>query len=265
MDSSWVQTYDPLGFRVALDAGGRRADRRALGALGRRGLRPGGGPGRIGVGAGGCDRGLPHAGVHGRWRPPAMGRASDCCRSAGSCLAAVFLFHLTVRTGQFEVVKHSVAAISPDRRMQALLIAFSLRHVRRRRRRLRHAGGHLGRAADRPRLLAALRRRTGADGQHVAGGLRRPGHADHHAGQGLRASTRWRCQPDGRPAIAVLLADHARVAGGHDVGLAGRARLLAGDRWSAAAASPAIQFVIVELSRPDAGRRASAASARWCR
>ena len=40
-------------------------------------------------------------------------------------LAAVFLFHLTVQSGQFEIVKHSVAAISPDRRMQALLIAFS--------------------------------------------------------------------------------------------------------------------------------------------
>jgi lactate permease len=40
-------------------------------------------------------------------------------------LAAVFLFHLTVRAGQFDVVKHSVAALSPDRRMQALLIAFS--------------------------------------------------------------------------------------------------------------------------------------------
>ena len=40
-------------------------------------------------------------------------------------LSAVFLFHLTVRSGQFEVVKHSVAAISPDRRMQALLVAFS--------------------------------------------------------------------------------------------------------------------------------------------
>jgi lactate permease len=40
-------------------------------------------------------------------------------------LAAIFLFHLTVRSGQFEVVRHSVAAISPDRRMQALLIAFS--------------------------------------------------------------------------------------------------------------------------------------------
>jgi lactate permease len=38
---------------------------------------------------------------------------------------AIFLFHLTVRAGQFEVVKRSVAAISPDRRIQALLIAFS--------------------------------------------------------------------------------------------------------------------------------------------
>jgi len=40
-------------------------------------------------------------------------------------LNAVFLYHLTVRSGQFEIVKRSVAAISPDRRMQALLIAFS--------------------------------------------------------------------------------------------------------------------------------------------
>ena len=38
--------------------------------------------------------------------------------------AAVFLFHLTVNSGQFEVVKQSVAALSPDRRVQALLIAF---------------------------------------------------------------------------------------------------------------------------------------------
>jgi lactate permease len=39
--------------------------------------------------------------------------------------AAVFLYHLTVRSGQFEIVKRSVAAVSPDRRVQALLIAFS--------------------------------------------------------------------------------------------------------------------------------------------
>jgi lactate permease len=40
-------------------------------------------------------------------------------------VAAVFLYHLTVESGQFEIVKRSVAAISPDRRVQALLIAFS--------------------------------------------------------------------------------------------------------------------------------------------
>src|SRR5260370_11505030 len=32
---------------------------------------------------------------------------------------------MTVETGQFEVVKHSVASLSEDRRIQALLIAFS--------------------------------------------------------------------------------------------------------------------------------------------
>src|SRR5262245_55672853 len=40
-------------------------------------------------------------------------------------LAAIFLYTLTVETGQFEIVKHSVAALSDDRRIQALLIAFS--------------------------------------------------------------------------------------------------------------------------------------------
>jgi len=39
-------------------------------------------------------------------------------------LAAIFLYTLTVETGQFEIVKHSVASLSDDRRIQALLIAF---------------------------------------------------------------------------------------------------------------------------------------------
>ena len=39
--------------------------------------------------------------------------------------SAVLLYHLTVEAGQFDVVKRSVAAVSPDRRIQALLIAFS--------------------------------------------------------------------------------------------------------------------------------------------
>jgi lactate permease len=40
-------------------------------------------------------------------------------------LAAVFLYNLTVATGQFEIVKASVARLSSDRRIQALLVAFS--------------------------------------------------------------------------------------------------------------------------------------------
>jgi lactate permease len=40
-------------------------------------------------------------------------------------LSAIFLYTLTVETGQFEIVKHSVASLSDDRRIQALLIAFS--------------------------------------------------------------------------------------------------------------------------------------------
>jgi lactate permease len=39
-------------------------------------------------------------------------------------LSAIFLYTLTVETGQFEIVKHSVMALSEDRRIQALLIAF---------------------------------------------------------------------------------------------------------------------------------------------
>src|SRR5262249_31077427 len=39
-------------------------------------------------------------------------------------LAAIFLYTLTVETGKFEIVKHSVLALSDDRRIQALLIAF---------------------------------------------------------------------------------------------------------------------------------------------
>lgn len=40
-------------------------------------------------------------------------------------ITALFIYNLSVRTGQFEIIKNSLAAISDDRRMQALLIAFS--------------------------------------------------------------------------------------------------------------------------------------------
>jgi L-lactate transport len=39
-------------------------------------------------------------------------------------ITAVFLFNLVVESGKFEVIKSSISSISPDRRIQALLIAF---------------------------------------------------------------------------------------------------------------------------------------------
>jgi lactate permease len=40
-------------------------------------------------------------------------------------LAAIFLYNLSVRSGTFDIVKESVASLSGDRRIQALLIAFA--------------------------------------------------------------------------------------------------------------------------------------------
>lgn len=40
-------------------------------------------------------------------------------------ISAVFLFNITVKSGQFEVIKNFMASITPDRRLQTLLIAFS--------------------------------------------------------------------------------------------------------------------------------------------
>lgn len=40
-------------------------------------------------------------------------------------ISAVFLFNITVKSGQFEIIKHFMASITSDRRIQALLIAFS--------------------------------------------------------------------------------------------------------------------------------------------
>src|SRR5690606_7362541 len=40
-------------------------------------------------------------------------------------ISAVYLFNLTVESGQFDVIRNFMASITPDRRLQALLIAFS--------------------------------------------------------------------------------------------------------------------------------------------
>lgn len=124
MEHAWTQTYDPLGqqFLSSLAAGS---------------------PIIVLLGLLVCGVSAPRAALAGLGTALAVamllfGMPADAALASagyGACfgllpigwivLAAVFLFHLTERSGQFDVVKRSVMAISPDRRIQALLIAFS--------------------------------------------------------------------------------------------------------------------------------------------
>src|SRR5262245_31063194 len=45
-------------------------------------------------------------------------------RVAWIIIASIFLYHVAVETGQFAVMKRSIARLSSDRRVQAVLIAF---------------------------------------------------------------------------------------------------------------------------------------------
>src|SRR5262245_15643271 len=45
-------------------------------------------------------------------------------RIAWIIIASIFLYNVAVETGQFQVMKDSIAALSADRRLQAVLIAF---------------------------------------------------------------------------------------------------------------------------------------------
>ena len=106
-------------------------------------------------------------------------------------LNVIFLYRLTVEKGVFQTLQTTIGGVTKDRRLQLLLIAFSLRRVLRRRVRLRHAGRGDRRDPDRARLLAARRIRPFADRQHRAGRLRRARHADRRALRASPASIRF--------------------------------------------------------------------------
>ena len=56
---------------------------------------------------------------------PANGAAFGLFPIGWIVLCAIFVYDITVHTGQFEIVKHTIAGLADDRRIQALLIAFS--------------------------------------------------------------------------------------------------------------------------------------------
>jgi lactate permease len=121
----WVQVYDPLGnpwlstLAAALPIalllyllGVRRwpADRAALAGLGAALV--------ISIGVFGMPVGAAMA-------TAAFGAAYGVFPIGWIVLAAIFLYNLSVKSGTFDIVKQSVARLSGDQRIQALLIAFS--------------------------------------------------------------------------------------------------------------------------------------------
>ena len=143
-------------------------------------------------------------------------------------LAAVFLYHLTVRSGQFDVVKRSVTAISPDRRMQALLIAFSFGTF------LEGAAGFGTPVAISAALLIGL-----GFSPLYAAGLALLANTSPVAFGSLGTPIILLAKVSGisemalsqmaGAAIDAVLADHSRMAGRGDVGLEGGEGLLAGN------------------------------------
>jgi len=53
-----------------------------------------------------------------------LGVSFGLLRIAWIIVASIFLYHVAVETGQFQVMKESIAALSSDKRLQLILIAF---------------------------------------------------------------------------------------------------------------------------------------------
>ena len=190
----WIQVYDPLGNPwlstaaaalpiVLLLVDARRS--RVAGALGRAD-RAGRRRSRSSIAR------LRHAGRARAAATAVYGAAYGLLPIGWIVVNAVFLYNLTVETGQFEIVKASVASLSADRRIQALLIAFSFGAFIEGASGFGTPGRDLLGAADGARLHAALRRRPRAHRQHGAGRLRRDRHADPDARGRHRHSRRRR-------------------------------------------------------------------------
>jgi lactate permease len=54
----------------------------------------------------------------------ALGVIFGLLRIAWIIVASIFLYHVTVETGQFQIMKESIAALSSDKRLQLILVAF---------------------------------------------------------------------------------------------------------------------------------------------
>ena len=147
------------------------------------------------------------------WGMPAGAAVSAGLQGAATALfpiiwivvSALWVHSLAVASGQFEVIRRSLASITGDRRLQALFIAFAFGAFLEGAGRLRHARGDLGGHARGPGVRSAGSRRALPDRQQRTRGLRRGGDS-RGGGRGCErdrrghprhgsSATRCRCCP----------------------------------------------------------------------
>ena len=175
-------------------------------------------------------------------------------------VAAVFLYKIVVKTGQFDIIRASVLSITDDQRLQMLLIGFSFGAF------LEGAAGFGAPVAITAALLVGLgfkplRGRTVPDCKHGTGRVRRDGHSDHRrrAGDGHRPVPYRR---DGRPPVAAAVARGAVLARVHDGRTARRAAGLAAALVAGGSFAVTQYFTSnhIRLSCRTSRRRSSASS-----
>ena len=142
------------------------------------------------------------------------GVAFGLLKIAWIVLAAVYLYDISVETGQFEIMKESVAGITADRRLQVLLVAFCFGAF------IEGAAGFgapvaiAGRFDDRAWLPAVPCGCVESDRQHRAGGLGSNRNSRPHPGGRLR-SAGIGPERDHRAHPALHRGDRALLAGPH--------------------------------------------------
>ena len=116
-------------------------------------------------------------------------------RIAWIVVASIFLFNVASETGQFQVMKDSIAGLSSDKRLQLVLIAFCFGAF------LEGTGGGGAPVAIAGAFLIGLgfhpfqAATLVPDRQYRAGGLGRRGQSDPHAGGCDRPARSWNSAP----------------------------------------------------------------------
>lgn len=171
-------------------------------------------------------------------------------------VAAVFLYKLTVASGQFDIIRSSVISITDDQRLQVLLIGFSFGAL------LEGAAGFGARWRLPVRcwwagLQTVIRGGAVSDCQHCAGGVWCVGRADsgRRSGNGNRSVPHWR---NGGTSVTVPVGSCAVLAGSND------GRLERGERDVASGAGCWGSFAVTQFFTSNyIGRNCRILLRRW--